>query len=384
MFRIRKYPLLVSLMLGTVLASTVVSMPAVASGPEPIRIVSTPNPSVLPLLLAMAREPDLPVELIPVGGGSEIAPAFREKGADGLLSMTWVAASQARSNVPDLKLVAVDFWRGFFELTPADSGVTRLADLQGKNLLISGPVGGGRDGGPDYLFMGMMKREGFDSTNYTEGPVTLKIGDKTLSTTRRVYHDGDFRIYYLPAMDAAKVLISKMPLDNGDDGPGNEKPASGAFMVEPATNGIAMNGMMKGEDLDRGIDVQKVFTGFRAWEPTELPLGGLSLRASVWDDPERARNADRVIDAYNRAAEDLMAAKGRPFAMRRLTTKISDGVDKYFKNYGLSIPPVVIGMAIFKGGLVYRTDRSVRGIMPDLKRFNTELLGVEIPNSFYR
>jgi len=384
--RLRK--LLSTLIAGAALSAlttVAVAMPSAVTSPlQPIRIVSTPNPSVLPLLLAMARDPNLPVQLMPVGSGAGINDAFASQGAEGLLAMTWVAASEVTNGVvPDLKLVTVNFWRGFFELTPSANHIANLSDLTGKNLLLSGPVGSGRDSGPDILFKAMMKREGYDPSTYSENTVTINVGGSSLSVIRRVYPSGDFRVYYMPAMAAAKVLISQTVLDDGDGVTSNDQPASGSFMVDPAATGIVMNGTMQGLSLTKSIDVQQEFSGYRAWPANELPLGGLSLRASVLNDPSRAAEVQQVRMAYEKAASDLMAARGHPLVMLGLASAISQGITTYYQQYGLSLPAPVIAAAIRNGDLVYRTDTTVDSLMPDLVDFDTELLGSKPPESFY-
>ena len=155
---------------------------AAAEEVAPIRIVATPNPSVLPLLLAMANEPDLPVELVPVRSGAEAAKALAS-GGEGLISMTWVAASESiRAVAPDLRTVSVDYRRGFFALSPSDLHVSRLADLGGRNILVSGPAGGGRNGGPDILFRALMRREGYDPSVYSEQ--TVRLSTSALRSSR--------------------------------------------------------------------------------------------------------------------------------------------------------------------------------------------------------
>lgn len=368
----------------SVLALAVLHKAAKAATLSPIHIVSTPNPSVLPLLLAMARDPSLPVQLIPVGNGSEIRDAFDSGRGDGLLSMTWVAASEVINDfVPDLKLVSVDFWRGFFELTPDSLRVTRLADLSGKNLLISGPAGGGRDGGPDLLFQAVMKKEGYDPWSYSESTVSLTVGGSKLSVVRRVYSKGDFKVYYLPAKEAMEVLVSRAPLDDGSGNSANSQPASGAFMVDPAATGIVMEGMMKGASITKSIDAQTEFKGYSAWPVNELPLGGLSMRSSVLADPGRAEEIKRVVTAYERAASDLMGARGHPLQMMAMALEISHGVMKYYRKYGLDLPAMVIAAAVRNADFVYRTDQSVKEMTPDLKGFIAEILGTSPPDSFY-
>ncbi|HQT25472.1 MAG TPA: hypothetical protein PLK99_02590, partial [Burkholderiales bacterium] len=58
----------------------------------PLRVVSTPNPNVFPLLLAMSENPGLPVTLVPVATGNDIVNAFSSGLGDALLSMTYAAA----------------------------------------------------------------------------------------------------------------------------------------------------------------------------------------------------------------------------------------------------------------------------------------------------
>ncbi|MHB8347225.1 MAG: hypothetical protein ACYDHM_08570 [Acidiferrobacterales bacterium] len=321
------------------------------ASPAPVQIVSTPNPSVLPLLLAMSRDPHLPVRLIPVKSGSGISQAFASSRADGVLSMTWVAAGMAATGVaPDLALVSVTFWRGFFELTPSGVHASRLSDLQGKNLLLSGPVGGGRDAGPDILFKATMKRDGFDPTRYSDRRVRIEVDGKTISVTRRVYTSGDFRVYYMPVMDATQILIRQIPLNNGGGNSGTKQPASGAFMVEPAATGIVLNGYLRFTRLTKAIDVQKIFTGYTEWPAGELPLGGLSLRTAVLDDPSRSAEVAQLRIAYEKSASDLMAARGHPLRLARYARAISKGIDIYYRQYGLSLPAPVIMAAIHNGG----------------------------------
>ncbi|NNM82939.1 MAG: hypothetical protein HKL98_10110, partial [Burkholderiales bacterium] len=350
----------------------------------PIRIVSTPNPSVLPLLLAMANHPDLPVQLEPVGQGSEIGKAFSRGGAEGLVSMTWVAALQAiRGVAPDLRLVSVDYWRGFFTLAPSSAHLSRLADLGGRNLLISGPVGGGRDGGPDLLFQALMKRQGFDPSRHSENTVQITLGGDRISVIRRFYPSGNLIVYYLPAMEAAKVLVSGAKLDDGSGIPERSLPASALFMADPAASGIVMEGRMQGASMEKIIDVQSAFSGFSGWREGELPLGGLSLRAAVLADPSRAGDAHRIVEAYEEAAEEIMAARGRPFRMMRVASAISAGVQKYYGQYGMRLPVMVLASALRNGDLIYRTDIKVGDMIPDLERFDEEMTGSAPPASFY-
>ena len=114
-----------------------------------------------------------------------------------------------------------------------------------------------------------------------------------------------------------------------------------------------------------------------------MPLGGLSLRAAVLNDPARAAQAQRVRRAYEQAAADIMAARGHPLKMARIVMAISKGVTTYYQQYGLSLPALVIAAAIHNANLVYRADLTVPQIRPDLMAFETQLLGRPVPDSFY-
>lgn len=202
--------------------------------------------------------------------------------------------------------------------------------------------------------------------------------------TRRVYASDDLRVYYMPAMDAAKVLTSQAPLGNGGWDTSTPQRASGVFMAEPAASGMVLNGRFKGTHLVRAIDFQDVFGSYRAWPNGELPLGGLSVRAAVLNDPLRAPAVQLVSRAYEQAAADIMATRGHPLKMARITIAISKEITKYYHQDNLRLPAIVIADAIRNGGLVHRSDLTVPQIGPDLTAFETELLGDPVPASFFK
>lgn len=108
------------------------------SSAKPMRLVSTPNPNVFPLLLAKARNPSLPVQLLAVATGADIDTAFAAGDAEALLSMTYTAAQKVTSGkVPELQLAQSYFWRGFWQVSPSAAGVKGFADLVGKGVLVS-------------------------------------------------------------------------------------------------------------------------------------------------------------------------------------------------------------------------------------------------------
>jgi len=143
------------------------TQPVAQPGLAPLRIVATPNPNVFALLLAMARQPALPVSLIPIGDGGQIDSTFAAGQGDALLAMTYTMAKKVISGkVPDLQLLRVNLWRGFSELAPSAAGVTSFSQLVGKGLLVSGPTSGGKGGGPDLIFQAALKRAGYGVADF--------------------------------------------------------------------------------------------------------------------------------------------------------------------------------------------------------------------------
>ena len=223
----------------------------VANG-APLRVVSTPNPNVFPLLLAMSRNPALPVRLIPAATGSDIVDAFSTGRADALLSMTYTAAQDVIANkIPQLQLVQVNFWRGFWILAPRSASISRFPQLNAQGLLISGPTAGGKGGGPDLIFQAALKR-----VNMTPA---------------------DFKLCYLGVMQAAPMFIKQQPM-NGDKAYDSafRMPPTAISMVEPAASGMVLDSKISisGVSLEKAIDLQTLFTGYTAWPQNQLPHGG--------------------------------------------------------------------------------------------------------------
>ena len=46
---------------------------------DKLRIAATPNPNIFPLLVALAEDPTLPVEIVPVANGADIDAAFSDE-----------------------------------------------------------------------------------------------------------------------------------------------------------------------------------------------------------------------------------------------------------------------------------------------------------------
>ena len=326
--------------------------PALAQ--EKLRVAATPNPNIFPLLVAMAEDPALPVEIVPVANGADIDAAFADGKADALLAMTYTIAEKVTAKkIPDLRLVFVGLWKGFSEVTYQQEHIKNFGDLQGKGLIVSGPAGGGKNGGPDLIFQAALKRSG------------MKISD--------------VHVCYLPVMEAVKLLDSHSPLNsNPQCDPALAMPASGISLVEPATTGMIMQGMMQG--MERGILFQPLFTGYTAWPEDQLPHGGFAALGSVLNDPEKKQVFDRVLAAYKKSATEISQA--RTFRAMLIAHEISSGIKQYFQPYKLELPAPVVRIAMMKGNLLFRAD-APSSIQDDLSRFLTEVVGTAPPNNFY-
>ncbi len=88
---------------------------AYAESGSKVVIASPPNPHVFPLLLAMQLDPCLGVTLRPVVESKDADGLLQTGEAQGVLAMSYVGAKKRVSGtVPDLRLVAPCYWRGFF------------------------------------------------------------------------------------------------------------------------------------------------------------------------------------------------------------------------------------------------------------------------------
>ncbi len=339
---------------------------AAAATSTPLRIVSTPNPNVFPLLVAMAETPDLPITLLPVSNASAIDTAFTADNAEGLLSMTYVAAKEVtQGTVPDLQLYAATFWRGFSELTLTSESAASFQDLAGKNLLVSGPLGSGENSGPDILFQAALRRSGISTSSYTD--------------TGNMRNFGIFDVFYVPMMQAVGDIINQTPLNNG----ASSQPPSAAFLAEPAATGLILKSLTAGIPLKRAIDIQTLFTGYPRFPYGQLPLGGISVRAAVANDPSRAATVQRFVTAYLAASAELANAQRNPIEIAKLSGIISAGITQYYGSMGVSVPRMVVAAALVNGQLIYRSDLTLTQIQPDLNGWIHELLGTAPPASFY-
>ncbi len=328
-----------------------------------LNVVSTANPSVFPLILALSNNPSLAVTLVPVSTSNQAATALSNGSGDALLSMTYVAAQDVTNGtVPDLELVSVNFWNGFYMMTSQSANVTSFADLVSKGVLVSGPTSGGKGGGPDLIFQAAVKRAG------------LTVGS--------------FDVCYAPVMQAVSLILQQQPMNtNSDCNPSSGETPSAISLVEPSSTGLIMDSTVKqtpSGPMVRAVNYQSLFTGYTAWPSSQLPNGGISVRATVLNDATRTAEVQAFISAYRTAVDQIANAKSNTTQLSQIANTISNGITKYYGQYGLSIPASVISVALLNGNLVYRTDLSVGAIQSDLNRFLTEVVGMAPPASFYQ
>lgn len=337
--------------------------PADNPNAAPLRIVSTPNSNVFPLLLAMARQPALPATLVPIADGAQIDSTFAAGQGDALLAMTYTMAKKVvTGKVPDLQLLRVNLWRGFSALAPSSAAVTNFSQLVGKGLLVSGPASGGKGGGPDLIFQAAIKRAG--------------------------YTMADFKVCYLPVMQAAPMLAEQQPMNsNTACDPSFDFPPTALSMVEPAATGIILQTLMATSSsavkLERAIDLQTLFTGYHAWPASQLPHGGFGVLGTVLDAPTRQVTLSAVIKAYDAAVQEIATATTLQKRLE-IAQIISAGITQYYGNLGLSLPAPVIAVALSNKELVVRGDLSLAAVKTDLNLFLTEVVGSAPPATFYR
>jgi hypothetical protein len=341
---------------GAPAALCVWAMTLPSQAAEPLRIVSTPNPNVFPLLVALSRHPELPVELHPVPDAAGIARELQERTSDVLLAMTYTGAQlAAQGKAADLRLLDVTLWKGFSILAP--EGVHSMAQLAGRGVLVSGPVGGGKGGGPDLILRAALRRAGQD-------PAGLNL-------------------CYLPVGEAVPLLLKQQPMSGHGSCSGNA-PAAAISLAEPAATGLLLRSRFDSAiELKRAIPLEPLFAGFSAWPADELPHGGLAVRAEVLADGQRAASLTALRQAYREGADILMQARGNPLAMLRVAREVSAGVERWFGTWGMSLPMPVVMAALRDGQLMFHTDRPLEGLRPDLSRFLAEVVGAQqVPAEF--
>ena len=354
--------LLTALLLATGWSSATAASGQTSGSAVTVDVAATPNPNVFPLLLAMSENPSLSVNLIPVSTSGEAATALAAGQADALLSMTYVAAQDVTTGqVPDLELVSVNFWNGFYMMAPRSAHVSDFASLIGHGVLVAGPTSGGKGGGPDLIFQAAVKRAGLSASS--------------------------FDVCYLPVMQAVPMLMQQQPMNaNPACNPDYSEAPAALSLVEPAATGLVMDSMTsttRSGMIVRAINYQSLFTGYAEWPQDELPHGGISVRGAALASPAGRARVEAFVAAYRAAADQMINATRSPIELMRISKTISAGITRYYGQYGLSIPPAVIAAALATGHLVYRTDLSVNDIHGDLNSFLTEVVGSQPPASFY-
>lgn len=306
-----------------------------------VGVISAPNPHVFPLLLAMSLDPTLPVRLLPIAESSEADPLFASGEAGGMLAMTYIGAKKRMSGaVPDLRLHSIFTWRGFFEVVP--QGVSSFGDLRGKTVIVSGPVGSGKDGGGDVIFKAAASRQGVDP-------------------------ERDLQVEYLPARQGIERIISGQ--------------AAGITLPSPSNTGLVMRSRMLQNPaslaLSSGIDFQRVFSGFSSFPQGQLPLGGLHFSERAGETGEKRAKLDRIAAAYADAAGRFMVEPDRH------AETISSLFGDHFITVGGSAPPaMLLSLSVQAGDLIYRGDMSVAAVRRDLAAWLAELLGQETDAAF--
>ena len=306
-----------------------------------LRLVSAANPHVFPLMLALALEPDLPWSFSPIKESAEIDSMFRTGEADAFLGMTYIGAKKQLS-APDLglRLVSINTWRGFFEVVPRE--IRSFAELRGHKVIVSGPMGSGRNGGGDIIFQAAVRRANLDPGR-------------------------DLEVAYMPA----KAGIAQVAAGQ----------AAGITIPSPGSTGMVMRSRMGSEGGSNialsAIDMQAMFTGFRSFDEGQLPIGGLHTSEQVLQTPPRRSALLRVFDAYERACEALMREP------ERLAPMAIDQYGKHLAPIGATAPPaMLLARAIRANELVYRTGVPAAGIRADVSAFLNELLGASVEPAF--
>lgn len=331
------------------------------AGAQPINVVATPNPNVFPLLLALERQPQLPVKLQVVADGAGLDKAFAEHGAEAVLAMTTTLASKVASGaVPALRLTDVTLWRGFTAVVMGDVPARTLADLKGRGFILSGPTTGGKGGGPDLLFHAALARSGLKPD--------------------------DLKMCYLPVTQGVEWLMQHKPLgEHANCEPDKDVAAAGMLLVEPAVSGLTLMSRLPFKPrVDARIDIEPIFTGFKAWPSGEFPHGGLALRIGTLNDKSREAQVRQLRSAYAAAIDEINAARDGSIARLGLARTISKGFERHYGKLGLKLPALALANALGDKRLVYRHDLATDAIHDDLARLLDEIVGPKIPASFYR
>lgn len=319
-----------------------------------IGVVTTPNPHVFPFLLAMILERDLPVRLLPIAEAVDADSRFAAGEADAMLAMTYMGAKKRMSGaIPDLRLHWVTTWRGFFEV--AGEGVKSFADLRGKAVVVSGPLGSGRGGGGDVIFQAAARRQRVDPSR-------------------------DLAVEYLPASQGVERVASGQAAGITLPSPGNTGLVMRSRMAQNPMGGAMIRMLGRSGPsvpLASSIDFQRIFSGFRSFPAGQLPIGGLHVSERALAQEDKRAKLERITQAYRRAASRLAADPSR------LAGQIVEAFEGHFEALGSATPPArLISRSIEAGDLVYRGDIPVGAVREDLSAWLGELVGRKVDPDF--
>lgn len=325
------------------------------AGRETLNIVSTPNPNVFPLLLAMTLDPALAVRLLPVREAGDADALFASGDAHALVAMTYMGArKRVAGAIPSLRLHSVTTWRGFFEVAP--EGVSSFRDLRGRTVVVSGPVGSGREGGGDIIFRAAARRQGVESSR-------------------------DLRVEYMPSAQGMAEVAAGRAMGITLPGPGN----TGLVMRSRMAKNPAAAAMMRNRPdrptqivpLHSAIDFQRVFSGFRSFPEGQLPLGGLHVSEHIFDRADLRAKLAEVSRAWDLAATRLMSDPARH------APAVASAFGNYFAAVGAGgTPSALIEAAVRAGDLVYRADLALENVGSDLRSWLGELIGRDVDVAF--
>jgi hypothetical protein len=341
---------------GVGLAACAPAFRAHATPAGAIGVVSAPNPHVFPLLLAMARDPALPVRLLPVAESREADGLLQSGQASAMLAMSYIAAKKRMSGAaPDLMLYSLNLWRGFFQV--AGEEVRSFADLRGRRVVVSGPIGNGRGGGGDIIFQAAVRRAGLDP-------------------------GADLEVTYLPLAEGSAAVARGEAAAITIPSPGSTGMVMRSVLARrPMLAAMArMRGMEAGNSvpLAANIDMQRLFGGFADFPEGQLPLGGFAVTERAIADADARARVERVATAYEEAARLLMSD---PSAHAERTAAM---FAHFYEPLGASAPPaMLLARSIEQGDLVYRGDIPVAQVRGGLEAWLAELNGQAPDAAFF-
>jgi hypothetical protein len=296
----------------------------------------------------MARNPELPVRLLPIAEARDADKLFQSGEASAMLAMSYIAAKKrATGAIPDLRLYRLFFWRGFFQV--AAPGIRSFADLKGQKLIVSGPVGSGQSGGGDIIFQAAARRSGLD-------PAT------------------DFDVAYMPVAKGAAEMASGRAAAITIPSPGSTGLVMRAELAQqPMMAAMArMRGINVGQSvpLAAHIDFQNLFPGIVGFPEGQLPLGGLAATDRALSNGTQRLIIDQVAAAYAEAAKILMQSPAD------VSGQIAAMFASHYGPLGISgPPPMLLARSITQGDLVYRSDIAVNQVQSGLSAWLAELIG---------